>query len=308
MATNQTEKTLELKVGAFVVVGLAVLAALVVQFGRVGEGFKTYYGLTVRFPDASGLLKGSDVLLAGAKIGRVSGGPRLARSGQGVDVPLRLYDYVKIPAGSKFTVGSSGLLGDRFVAVTMPPGEPAAFIAKNATIEGTRETGLDDLTREGGFLVSDLRGAVQNVNATISRLNDQALSPENMQNLKASVEHLNAATAALADSSKKIDGVLEKADATMGSAKKAADDVQAAIVDARKTIQAATHVMQEATNGKGLLATLLTNQDLAKDLHALVSNLRAHGVLFYRDSAAKNEARATAERNQNTPTRKSGGR
>ena len=307
MATNQTEKRLELKVGAFVFVGLAVLAALVVQFGRVGEGFKTYYGLTVRFPDASGLLKGSDVLLAGAKIGRVSEGPRLARSGQGVDVPLRIFDYVRVPAGSRFTVGSSGLLGDRFVAVTMPPGEPSAFIAKNSKIDGTRETGLDDLTREGGFLVNDLRSAVQNVNATISRLNDQALSPENMQNLKASVEHLNAATTALAESSKKIDGVLEKADATMGSAKKAADDVQVAIVDARKTIQAATQVMQEATHGKGLLTALLTNQDLAKDLHALVSNLRAHGILFYRDSAAKDEGRAAAERNQNTP-RKSGGR
>jgi phospholipid/cholesterol/gamma-HCH transport system substrate-binding protein len=307
MATNQTEKTLELKVGAFVFVGLAVLAALVVQFGRVGEGFKTYYGLTVRFPDASGLLKGSDVLLAGAKIGRVSDGPRLARSGQGVDVPLRIFDYVRIPAGSKFSVGSSGLLGDRFVAVTMPPGEPTAFIAKNTAIEGTRETGLDDLTREGGFLVNDLRSAVQNVNSTISRLNDQALSPENMQNLKGSVEHLNAATAALAESSKKIDGVLEKADATMGSAKKAADDVQVAIIDARKTIQAATQVMQEATHGKGLLAALLTNQDLARDLHALVSNLRAHGILFYRDSAAKTEARAAAERTPNTP-RRSGGR
>ena len=306
MATNQTEKTLELKVGAFVFVGLAVLAALVIQFGRVGEGFKTYYGLTVRFPDASGLLKGSDVLLAGAKIGRVSDGPRLARSGQGVDVPLRIFDYVRVPAGSKFSVGSSGLLGDRFVAVTMPPGEPNAFIAKNTVIDGTRETGLDDLTREGGLVMSDLRGAVQNVNATISRLNDQALSPENMQNLKASVEHLNAATTALAESSKNIDGVLEKADATMGSAKKAADDVQVAIVDARKTIQAATQVMQEATHGKGLLAALLTNQDLAKDLHALVNNLRAHGILFYRDSAAKDEARAAAERNQNTP-RKSGG-
>jgi len=307
MATNPTEKTLELKVGAFVLVGLAVLAALVVQFGRVGEGFKTYYQLTVRFPDASGLLKGSDVLLAGAKIGRVSEGPRLARSGQGVDVPLRIYDYVKVPAGSKFSVGSSGLLGDRFVAVTMPAGEPTAFIAKNTALEGARETGLDDLTREGGLLMSDLRVAVQNVNATVSRLNEQALSPENMQNLKASIEHLNSTTAALAESSKKIDGVLEKADATMGSAKKAGDDVQMALAEARKTIQAATQVMQEATHGKGLLPALLTNQELSNDLHALISNLRAHGILFYRDSAAKVEPRAPSARNQNSP-RKSGGR
>jgi len=29
---------------------------------------------------------------------------------------------------------------------------------------------------------------------------------------------------------------------------------------------------------------------LANDLHALISNLRAHGVLFYRDSAAGGQA------------------
>ena len=307
MATSHSEKSLELKVGAFVLAGLAVLAALVVQFGRLGEGFKTYYGLTVRFPDASGLLKGADVLLAGAKIGRVSGGPRLVQVGQGVEVPLRIYDYVKIPAESKFTVGSSGLLGDRFVAVMMPPGQPSGYIAKNSMIEGTRETGLDDLTREGGLLVNDLRATVQNVNATITRLNDQALSPENMENLKTSVEHLSTATAALSEASKKADSVLEKSDSAMGSAKKAADDVQLAIADARKTIQSATEVIREASEGKGLLPTLLTNQELAKDLRALVSNLRTHGVLFYRDSAAKAEAKAAAERPQNTP-RRSGGR
>jgi phospholipid/cholesterol/gamma-HCH transport system substrate-binding protein len=301
MPTGQSEKTLELKVGAFVLAGLAVLAILVIQFGRVGEGFKTYYGLTVNFPDASGLLKGSDVLLAGAKIGRVSEGPRLLESGQGVAVPLRIFDYVKIPAGSRFTVGSSGLLGDRFVSVTMPPGTPSEYIGKNTVIEGTRETGLDDLTREGGFLVGDLRGAVQNVNATISRLNEQVLSPENMENLKASVERLKVATTALADSAQKFDGVIEKAGGTMDSAKKAADDVQVAIADARKTIQAATQVIQQATNGKGAFATLMTDQGLANDLRALVSNLRAHGVLFYRDSAAKEEARPPTEREQNPP-------
>ena len=109
---NRHERGLEFKVGIFVFAGLAMLGALVVQFGRLGEGFKTYYGVTVRFTDASGLLKGSDILLSGAKIGQVAGGPRMVREGNVVDVPLKIYDYVKIPEGSKFTVGSSGLLGD----------------------------------------------------------------------------------------------------------------------------------------------------------------------------------------------------
>src|SRR5947209_8831636 len=267
---------LEFKVGIFVFLGVAAVGALVVQFGRLGEGFKTYYALTVRFNDASGLLKGSDVLLAGARIGKVAAGPRLVREGNGVLVPLKIYDYIKIPDTSKFTVGSSGLLGDRFVNVTMPSGKPANYLAPNTTIEGARETGIEDLTKEGGALVGDLRGVVKKIDTTVTRLNDEILSKTTAQNLQSTVAHLNEASTSFAESAKKLGPVVDKADSAMDSTKKAADDLQ--------------KVLSSATQGKGLLATLLTNQELANDLRALVSNLRAHGVLFYRDSAAKAEA------------------
>jgi len=289
---------LEFKVGIFVFLGLAMLGALVVQFGRLGEGVKTYYQLTIRFNDASGLLKGSDVLLAGARIGKVSGGPRLVPEGDGVAVPLKIYDYVKVPEGTKFSVGSSGLLGDRFVNVTIPPGPPKAYLPPNAYINGARETGIDDLTRSGGALVNDLRGTVQKIDTTVDRLNQDTLSPANMENLKLSMEHLNQATGALAQSSQKLDGVVEQADSAMASAKKAADDLQNAIGDTRKALRS-------ATQGKGVVATLLNDPTLAADLHALVSNLRTHGVLFYRDSAATAQSKPTE---QTKPARQSRGR
>ena len=295
---NRHERGLEFKVGIFVFVGLAMVGALLVQFGRLGEGVKTYYQLTVRFSDASGLLKGSDVLLAGARIGKVASGPRLVREGNGVAVPLKIYDYVKVPEGTKFTVGSSGLLGDRFVNVTMPPGPVKAYLPPNAYVNGARETGIDDLTRSGGALVNDLRGTVQKIDTTVDRLNQDTLSPANMENLKLSMEHLNQASGALAQSSKKLDGVVDQADSAMTSAKKAADDLQNAIGDTRK-------VLRSATQGKGLVATLLNDQTLAADLHALVSNLRAHGVLFYRDSAASAPSKPPE---QTKPTRQSRGR
>lgn len=281
------ESALEFKVGVFVAIGLAMICGFVVQFGRLGEGFKTYYPLTVRFKDASGLLKGSDVLFSGAKIGKVAGLPRLMREGGGVAVPLNIYDYVKIPKASKITVGSSGLLGDRFVNVSMPTGVQTEFLPKNATIDGARESGIDDLTREGSALIGDLRATVQNLNGTFTRLNTEALSPETLKNLRTSIDHLNETTSALAESSKKLDGVIEKAGETMTSAKKGADDLQGTIAEARKTFSSATALMKEATNGKGLLGALVSDSTLAGDLRALVANLRAHGVLFYRDSAAK---------------------
>ena len=128
--------------------------------------------------------------------------------------------------------------------------------------------------------MNDLRGTVQKIDTTVERLNQDTLSSTNMENLKSSMEHLNQATGALAESSKKLDGVIEQADSTMTSAKKAADDLQTAIADARK-------VLNSATKGKGMVAALLNDQQLANDLHALVTNLRAHGVLFYRDSCGK---------------------
>ncbi len=81
----------------------------------------------------------------------------------------------------------------------------------------------------------------------------------------------------------------------MASAKKAADDLQNAIADTPK-------ILRSATQGKGLVATLLNDQQLANDLHALISNLRAHGVLFYRDSAATRQSTLPP---QATPSRRS---
>ena len=65
------------------------------------------------------------------------------------------------------------------------------------------------------------------------------------------------ATSALAESSKKLDGVIEQADSTMASAKKAADDLQNAIADTRK-------VLRSATQGKGVVATLLNDQHVGQ--------------------------------------------
>ena len=284
---EQQDRGLELKVGIFVAVGLAILAALVVQFGRLGEGFKTYYDLTVHFADASGLLKGSDVLMGGAKIGRVSGQPRLVTKGRGVDVPLRIYDYAHIPTGTSFTVGSSGLLGDRFVQVYPPAGVPKSYIAKGAHIEGTREKGISDLTAQGGDLVKDLRGTVAKIDTAVTSLNNGALSQANMDHLKETFANLSKTSAALSESSKKIDGVIAKADATLGSTKEAADKIQLAVGDARSTIQGAGKLMDEARHGDGMLAMLLSNEEVADNLRALITNLRTHGILFYRDRAAK---------------------
>ena len=267
--------------------GLAVLAALVVQFGRLGEGFKNYYGITVHFSDASGLLKGSDVLLGGAKIGHVAGPPRLVSSARASMCRCAFSITRRFRPGA--TSRSAARVCSAIVSSSIrpPAGKATSYIAGGARVEGTRERGLDDLTKEGGALIKDLRGTVAKIDTAVTRLNDQALSQTNMDHLKETFENLSKTSASFSESSKKIDGVISKADGTMGSAKEAADKLQLAAGDARKTIQAAGRIMSQATSGNGLFAMLLTNEEVANNLRALIGNLRTHGVLFYRDSAAK---------------------
>ncbi len=97
--------------------------------------------------------------------------------------------------------------------------------------------------------------------------------------------------------------MIEKADSTMSSAHKAADEMQLVMADARKSAQAATDVFHEATEGKGALATLSRNRELADDLRALIHNLRVHGVLFYHDSGSKSTKKPPNKANRSAGAR-----
>jgi phospholipid/cholesterol/gamma-HCH transport system substrate-binding protein len=70
-------KYTEVYVGLFLLLGFAVIAAMVVKFGRLGQGLTKFYEITVEFPNASGLVKNADVLLAGARIGYIVEPPYL---------------------------------------------------------------------------------------------------------------------------------------------------------------------------------------------------------------------------------------
>lgn len=306
MASSSESSTLEFRVGLFMLLGLAIIGYMVVSVGRFSNGFAKYYPLTVELPNASGLLRNSKVLLAGAAIG-TAGAPAVLANGHGVRVPLQINQRIHIAKNARIVVGSSGLMGDRFVDVIMPNVEEGGYYQPGETVIGTRASGMDDLTDEGGKLVGDLRATVANFNGTITRINTELLKPEMFKNLQDSVANLSVTTKNFQAASEKLDGVLDDAKGTvaqakgamdgakdtLASAKTAADDVQkaigdarGAIGDARKTLAGVRNATDEAVHGPGLLGTLLSNKQLSDNLAALISNLRRSGVIFYKDRPA----------------------
>ena len=273
------------KVGVFILIGLITIGLMVVYFGRVGEGMRSCYTLRAEFPNASGLRRQADVLLAGAKIGRVVNDPVILPDMNGVYVDLRIFNNVKIPSKSEFSIGSSGLLGDKYVDIGLKgDAKSSEPLAPGSTVKGVNDGGgIAGMATDAGALVAELRTTVANVNSVVKKLDDGILSQEGIASLRETIKNLQTTSTSLAAASSKVDKVVAGADSaiqsgkgTMDSAKKAADELQQAISDIRSLVR-------EVRQGQGALGTLIANRETAENLKALVANLRRYGILWYRD-------------------------
>lgn len=117
MAENRSE----LLVGAGVIavaIGFLLYATASIEVGQTRAG----YDLTASFRSAEGIGVGTDVRLAGVKVGSVTAlslNPETFRA----DVTLTLNPTVELPDDSSVLVASEGLLGGNFVEL-QPGGSP----------------------------------------------------------------------------------------------------------------------------------------------------------------------------------------
>jgi phospholipid/cholesterol/gamma-HCH transport system substrate-binding protein len=182
---SNTTRGTEWKVGLFIVIGLSVAAIMAIKFGKVGSGFKDFYTITVEFQNASGLLKGNDVYLAGDRIGFAAEAPSLIEGRVAVKVPLRIRDGVKIPKASKFVVSSSGLMGDSYVGIDVPPDANHEDIFKDGDyVLGSRVKGLGDLTTDAGGAIEELKKRLEDLKEPIKDVDERLLSDVNLKNLE----------------------------------------------------------------------------------------------------------------------------
>jgi phospholipid/cholesterol/gamma-HCH transport system substrate-binding protein len=137
-------RSIEVKVGALILVSLAILGAFVLVMG--GLSFERTYPLYVDFDNPGGLLSGSAVRIGGVKVGSVKaleflGGKIDPKTGRRVVVRAAIAVESKVAdaihSDADFYVTSQGVLGEQFLAIN--PGSPE----KPALPEGSEVKGID---------------------------------------------------------------------------------------------------------------------------------------------------------------------
>jgi len=295
-------KNVELFVGLFLFMGFCVIAGMIVIFGSKGSKVRNSYDLVVEFPNAEGLIRNSMVMLSGATIGQVSEPPKLASKSYQVEVDLKILNGVRIPRGSSFIVESSGLMGDKFVNVVVPPKyDPEQILNAGERVTGASHGGgFEELTDKGSVVMDQLTVELKQIDAITTTLNQQLLNEQNLANirdtfanLKTTTESLKAVTQKLDVAADKAGGTLDAAKATINTAGETAGDLRLAVDDVRKTLASATKAVDsakmlfsKASSGDGTLGMLINDRKTAEDLKSLIANLRRSGVLFYKDRPA----------------------
>jgi phospholipid/cholesterol/gamma-HCH transport system substrate-binding protein len=132
-------RKLELFTGLFVLLGLAAIAYLTIKLGTGALiGGKTY-DIESRFANAGGIHPGCSVLLSGVTVGRVEG-VRMDPSDYSAIVTLRITSLLKLPTDSMASVKTSGLIGDKYIALA--PGADDAILKPGERITLT-ESAVD---------------------------------------------------------------------------------------------------------------------------------------------------------------------
>jgi phospholipid/cholesterol/gamma-HCH transport system substrate-binding protein len=183
----------EAKVGAVTLIALLLLGYMVVHIGGFTFGDKGYPVQAV-FNHVGGLKEGNVVRYAGVDIGRVQAVEVIP---EGVKVLLLINPGTKIPEGSRFTIGTDGLLGEKFINIAPPP-KSSGFIQPNSLVQGEEPQGLDTLITNADKVLADIQKLVQALNDVLGDEKVKTALKDSMLNSREITANLNRLSATLA--------------------------------------------------------------------------------------------------------------
>jgi len=302
MAQNKQLSWAELKVGVFVLAGLAILAVAVFYVtgaGILGPKYRVYTFL----PAVDQLTSGAPVTLDGVQVGNVESlklTPNPPDRLHNITLVLRIdKKYQKdIRTDSTASLVTQGLLGDRYVSITR--GLTGKVVQANDTIPASEEADMKQIVQRGADLVQNLGVLSDQIKEIIAKVNKGqgtiglALNDPGFYNhLNASAARLDSMIASIQQGQGTVgklvasDELYNKTNATVSKI----DDVLAAVHDQKGTVgkliydpsiadsvkglsEKGNALLNDIHDGKGTLGKLATDDTAYNNLRDATANVR----------------------------------
>lgn len=228
----------EMKVGAFVLAGAILIGVALFMLGDYS--FKSYYPIEAEFSDVSGLPDKAAVKLSGVDVGKIH---RIYLKRDKVIVRMDILTGVRIYRGAKFSVGSTSVIGSKFLEIDQ--GSPALGLIKAGdTVQGEEPLSLEKAVTK----------ALDSIQGLASDMRANGRTADNLQQI---LDNLRGITANLNEIISTGQPHAENLMAKLDSISTKMDDIASKL-----------------DSGQGVAGALLTDSKMKDDVHAAVSNLK----------------------------------
>lgn len=301
-------------VGLFVAIGLAVIAVLLIQFGRGSSLFQSGYEVIVKSSNVGGLKKGSSVMVSGVLVGKVKE-IELTQDGRSVLLHCWIPSNFRIYSDALFEIEQSGFLGDQFVSI-VPTRNQGTQLKDGDMVSASQPFNIQEAARKALALMEKLDSAAARIDEAVERVDSTLLSETNLNEVAQTLGNLkelsvqaqsavSGVNSLIQEHRPTVDNTLSNLQGFSGKLLSTADrldtwlnsqedrlgvlvgDLQSTAGDVRVVAGQARDLAGGLQEGQGVLGALLRSDDwqmqigaTVENLSILSSNLTRHGLLY----------------------------
>ena len=297
--------TAEAKVGLVTIIGVLLFTYVIISLAHAEIFGKPGYEIHAMFRDANGLQKGNSVRFVGVTVGKVSG---VHPSSNGVDVAMKIDKGTEIPKGSKITITTDGLLGEKIVSIT-PGADTTHFVAEGDYIDGNSGNTMDDMMNSTSKLVDNANQMITNINSIIGDAKTQqamkgtfsniegitgqanAMMQQNSGNIQEMTAHMASVTASLDEAAGQLaamnrDGVITE------NVRSTAQNIQQITASFEQTAKALEKMTTDEKSQSDLKTTLHNTAEISTKLNNILGgsgDVHVEGDVGVLTNDSKNE-------------------
>ena len=275
------------KVGAFTIGGLMMLSAAIFALGNFNFNSENDMILFANFKQVLGLSPQADVKLNGISVGKVED---LTAEAGGVTVVMRVNSNSQIPADSKVTITSVGIMGERFINI-IPSTHTGEYAKDGDFLLGVEEVGMnamfENLNKVMGK-VEDLLGSVQQIVGDDTFQKSVVVMSDN---IKQASGHINGMTEVMERVATKneenvnnmvdqVNGILTSMNRSMATAEHIMQNVDQfagdpqTIEDLRATLKNISDTTKNVASMTESMNGIVSDPKVAEDMKATITNAR----------------------------------
>src|ERR1700683_1244043 len=161
-----------IRIGFFVLLGLAILGAAVFLIGSKESLFQTNFLVRAQFQNVGGLNEGADVRVGGIRKGTVRniGLPHDPSGKVTVVMDVAKSTQEVLREDSVASIQSAGLLGDKFVEISFGTADQAR-LKSGQTINSVPPLEISEIAGRANHLLDTAQEAVSNISAITAKIN-----------------------------------------------------------------------------------------------------------------------------------------